>query len=155
MDPIPPELPSALPANAATMAPVLAAPEPAGPYALYSPHAVALATLLSAPFAGAWVMALNYRRLGRPAAAWKAILLGILGTGALIGLGFALPRGAPVSGMTFDAAIDKLRGPVNSKVAVTIARGEKKFAARSRSFRKQSALASSHSTRLRPTTLGY
>jgi uncharacterized membrane protein AbrB (regulator of aidB expression) len=40
---------------------------------LYRPSAVTLATLIGSPIAGLIVMSINYRRLGRPRAAWLAL----------------------------------------------------------------------------------
>lgn len=80
--------------NAATL-PLAYATAPAAQYPLYSPGAVGLATFVGAPVAGAAIMAMNYRRLGRPAAANKVILWGVAGTAALIALGFALGNHAP------------------------------------------------------------
>src|SRR5580700_8363532 len=93
MDLTPPQPPQ--PGLTGAPAPLGYASQPAESYALYSPQAVGLATFLGAPVAGTAIMALNYRRLGRPASAIKAMACGIFGTAALIGLAFALPAHAP------------------------------------------------------------
>ena len=71
--------------------------EPKPPYKLYSTKAVGLATFLGAPLAGAAVMAINYRRLGRKRAAWRALTLGVLGTGAITAIALAVPDSWPRS----------------------------------------------------------
>jgi len=57
---------------------------------MYSPGQVALATFVGGPLAGAWLMAVNYKRLAEPAKMRRAIGLGVLGTAAVIALGFAV-----------------------------------------------------------------
>ena len=95
MDAIPAQRPLPQPAVIAPTMPLEYAAAPAAQHSLYSPGAVGLATFVGAPVAGAAIMAMNYRRLGRPAAAAKAVLWGVLGTAALIALGFALSNQAP------------------------------------------------------------
>jgi hypothetical protein len=62
-------------------------------YKLYDSGAVALASFLGGPVPGTILMALNYRRLGRPN---HAVLAGLAGVSALVGavlLGNLLPHG--------------------------------------------------------------
>jgi len=61
--------------------------------ALYTTGQVVLATFLGTPLAGALVMALNDRRVGRPAGG--TVLLGALATALLTGLAFLIPDGIP------------------------------------------------------------
>jgi hypothetical protein len=42
-------------------------------YTMYSPGQVGLATFLGGPLGGGWLLALNFKRLGRPAQAWITI----------------------------------------------------------------------------------
>ena len=53
---------------------------------LYDHRSVGVATFFGSPLAGAALMAINYRRLGRSRAAAWAILAGLLATAALIAL---------------------------------------------------------------------
>jgi hypothetical protein len=62
---------------------------------LYSVNAVGLASFLGSVLAGAVLMAINYRRIGEPARATYAIILGILGTVASIGIALVLPDRVP------------------------------------------------------------
>jgi len=71
--------------------------EPKPRYKLYSTKAVGLATFLGAPLAGAAVIAINYRRLGRKRTAWRALALGFVGTGAIIAMALAVPDSWPRS----------------------------------------------------------
>jgi hypothetical protein len=67
---------------------------PAAPPAtkpLYTPGAVTLATVFGGPLAGYWIMATNYRRMGRPADAQRAIASGLLIVALIVGAGFLLP----------------------------------------------------------------
>lgn len=63
--------------------------------ALYTPNQVALATFLGTPLGGAAVMAINEHRLGRKSGVVKTMLLGLVGTIALLGIGFVLPDNFP------------------------------------------------------------
>jgi hypothetical protein len=74
-------------------------------YSLYSPMAVGLATFLGAPVAGSVIMALNYRRLGKPASARSAVIYGVIATAALIALGFVLPPQMPTSAIAVASII--------------------------------------------------
>jgi len=58
-------------------------------YPMYSAGQVALATFFGGPLGGAWLMALNYKRLAEPGKARIAVLLGVLAVAALIAIGFA------------------------------------------------------------------
>lgn len=68
-------------------------------YKLFSPTHVGVATFLGSPLAGAIIMAVNYARLGRAQAARTAVVLGAIGTGLLVAVGFALPDEVPSSGL--------------------------------------------------------
>jgi hypothetical protein len=65
---------------------------------LHTENHVALAAFLGSPLAGSIVLAINFARLGRQAAALGSLLLGTLATVVLFGLAFAvpLPNGAGV-----------------------------------------------------------
>ncbi|HEX3474977.1 MAG TPA: hypothetical protein VHT91_08040 [Kofleriaceae bacterium] len=56
---------------------------------MYSAGQVTLATFLGGPLGGAWLIGLNYKRLGEPAKARTAIGLGVLAMAALIAIGLA------------------------------------------------------------------
>ncbi|HMG86646.1 MAG TPA: hypothetical protein VK574_13025 [Terracidiphilus sp.] len=60
---------------------------------LYDARAVALATFLGTPVAGGILIALNYRRIGRPGTAVKTMIAAIVGTGLLILVGWDIPHG--------------------------------------------------------------
>jgi hypothetical protein len=62
-------------------------------YQLFDSRAVAIATLLGTPVAGAILMALNYRRLGQKSKATLAVVYGIVATALATGVGFFLPQG--------------------------------------------------------------
>lgn len=62
-------------------------------YTLYDSRAVALATFLGTPVAGGILMALNYRRLGRPGTAVMTMAAAIAGTALLILVGWNIPQG--------------------------------------------------------------
>ena len=62
-------------------------------YTLYDARAVALATFFGTPVAGGILMALNYRRLGRPGPAFTMITAAVVGTGLLVLVGWDIPHG--------------------------------------------------------------
>ena len=64
---------------------------------LYSPHQIMGATWLGSPFAGSWLLAANYRALGRPELFQKTLSIGAVTTLALFLLTFALPASFPNS----------------------------------------------------------
>lgn len=66
-------------------------PEERPTYSLYSVHAVVLAAFLGSPVAAGIVMAVNYSRLGRSTAAWQALSVGLLASGALFAAAFLIP----------------------------------------------------------------
>lgn len=66
-------------------------------YRLFSPGQVTLATVIGSFLAGAILMALNYRRLGQPAAARKAFRLAAAALVALAVAGPFLPESSTVS----------------------------------------------------------
>src|SRR5690348_5537617 len=55
---------------------------------LYDSTSVLIAAIFGSPLAGTALMALNYRRLGKPSSAKWALLIGILVTAAAIFVGF-------------------------------------------------------------------
>jgi hypothetical protein len=61
---------------------------------LYTPAQVAVSTALGGPLAGALLLALNERRLGRTRRALISAGSGFLGTAALVALGALLPTAA-------------------------------------------------------------
>jgi hypothetical protein len=63
--------------------------------ALYTANNVALATFLGTPLAGAVLMAINERRIGRSDVAVKTLLAGLGGAALLVGLGVVLPDNIP------------------------------------------------------------
>ena len=65
------------------------------PYKLYHPGTIAAATAMGSPLAGAIIMALNYRRLGQPKAAWCTIMIGIILTILVIALGLTVFKSIP------------------------------------------------------------
>src|SRR5690349_2588639 len=80
--------------RSAASAPTPPRPAPAPPpsYRLYDRYAVALATFLGTPAAGGVLLAMNYRRLGRPERALLSVVLAILATALLIAVGLVLPN---------------------------------------------------------------
>ncbi len=68
-----------------------------GPGKLYSPGQVALAAFLGTPMAGCWLLAQNFTVLGNPGAQRRALIGGVLGTLALIGVALLLPASVPNS----------------------------------------------------------
>ena len=78
---------------------------------VYTPDAVAWASVFGSPVAGSVVMAMNYSRWGKKGAAWKAVGLGVVGTVALGMLSVYLSAGAGMGlpdsdrGRDSDAAI--------------------------------------------------
>lgn len=95
-------------------------------YKLYNDGAVGLATFFGSPLAGSIVLAINYKRLGKSAAAWKAVLLGTLGTALLVGIGIAIDNSAVGSGIGIGVLVGMMglarsvQGPV---VAEHVSRG--------------------------------
>ncbi|HET9399737.1 MAG TPA: hypothetical protein VFO34_02200 [Candidatus Acidoferrales bacterium] len=82
--PQPAEFASNTPPSFATEAPARSAPS----IRLFDSTSVLMATLFGSPLAGGAVMALNYRRLGKPSSARWAFLIGILATAAAVFVGF-------------------------------------------------------------------
>jgi hypothetical protein len=62
---------------------------------LYSPNQVGVAAFLASAFAGAWLMAANFRALGQPVKARNALWAGLGATILTIALGFILPDKFP------------------------------------------------------------
>ena len=63
-------------------------------YRLFDPAAVGLATFFGSLIAGTILMAMNYSRLGRAGKGALALLLGVLCTAVLIGIGWNKPVGS-------------------------------------------------------------
>jgi hypothetical protein len=61
------------------------------PYKLYSVGAIVLATFLGTPMAGGAIMALNYKRLGRPTAALHTLGWTTLATAMILAAGMMVP----------------------------------------------------------------
>ena len=74
-------------------------PEPTPAYTLFDANAVSLATFLGTPVAGASLMALNDRRLGRAGRAVTTLVLAVAVTALVILLGWNIPQGfsAPIA----------------------------------------------------------
>src|SRR5262249_29178774 len=68
---------------------------PGAAIALYSANQVALATFFGTLLGGGVLLAINERRLGRAPAALWSIVLGALGSLALLGIAFVLPDNFP------------------------------------------------------------
>ncbi len=86
----PPFAPAAAAAQATAPPPAPAAQATAAmipSYGLYTPGAVALATLLGSPIAGGVLLGLNYKRLGQRNRLWPAILGTVLVTALLVVVG--------------------------------------------------------------------
>ena len=64
-------------------------------YELYDFRGVSIATVLGSPAAGSVLLAMNYRRLGRSGEAVASVVLGILGTLAIMVLAYLLPTKTP------------------------------------------------------------
>ncbi|HEY3359032.1 MAG TPA: hypothetical protein VGQ83_37625 [Polyangia bacterium] len=80
--------------------PWAAPPAPAGP-SLYTRGQIAAATFVGGPFAGAWLIHTNLRRVGRPGAGRLAVVLGAAGTVLIMALAFILPARIPNSWLPF------------------------------------------------------
>ena len=98
----PPQMPSPFPPQTPTQFPPTLPDanvvQPAvPPYTLHSLNAITLATFLGSPVAGAILMSLNYRRMGKPGPATVTLVLGILGTILLLGISMILPDRSPAS----------------------------------------------------------
>jgi hypothetical protein len=70
-------------------------------YKLYSAGSIALATFFGSPVAGGVLMAINYRRLGRLAAAVHAVVWTFLFTAALITVALMLPDDVHIPNSAF------------------------------------------------------
>jgi hypothetical protein len=85
--------------------------------ALYNSRAVTVATFFGTPAAGALLMALNYKRLGKTGPAAITLILGFTVTAAAVGLGFIAPKAFTYSlGLALLYATrvlaEKLQGPM-------------------------------------------
>jgi hypothetical protein len=100
-----PYAPPAEPEGGAAAPPAGARPS----YTLYSPNQVLLAGFLGSPIAAAILVFLDYRRQGRARDATRVLVLGVVGTAAMIGLAVVLPDGIgnflPIVGIAVGFAI--------------------------------------------------
>lgn len=71
------------------------------PYKLYSVRSIVLATVLGSPMAGGILMAFNYRRLCRPAAAVHAVVWTVAFTTAIIAISIILPGNLHIPNASF------------------------------------------------------
>ena len=62
---------------------------------LFSVGQIVLATFLGMPIAGCLLLALNYRELGKIAAAWQSLAAGVASTILLLFVAFWLPENFP------------------------------------------------------------
>lgn len=62
---------------------------------LFSTGQITLATFLGAPLAGCLLLARNYQLLGKGAAAWQPLLIGVVTTAVLFTLALLLPENVP------------------------------------------------------------
>lgn len=65
------------------------------PHVLHGPESVGIATFLGSPLAGAALLAINERRVGRPDRAWKLLGAGLGITAVLFAISAALPASVP------------------------------------------------------------
>jgi hypothetical protein len=61
-------------------------------YMLFSTQTVVIATLFGTPVAGATLMAVNYRRMGKPGLAAVTVALGLIVTAIAVAIGYSIPR---------------------------------------------------------------
>ncbi len=73
---------------------VVAAPRGLGKR-LYSPPQIGAAAFIGTPLPACWMLARNYVVLGKRGLARRALLFGLLGTVALLGIAFILPEKFP------------------------------------------------------------
>ena len=71
---------------------------------LFSTGQITLATFLGAPLAGCLLLARNHQVLGKGAAAWQPIVIGIVATSLLAILGLMLPENVPGVGFSFGSS---------------------------------------------------
>ncbi len=65
---------------------------------LYTPHSAVIATIMGSLLAGAVIIALNYRALGRRDLATRTVLIGLAALGILMALATLMPNG-PAAGV--------------------------------------------------------
>jgi tetratricopeptide (TPR) repeat protein len=71
------------------------------PYKVYSVRSIVLATVLGSPIAGGILMAINYKRLRRPAAAVHSVVWTVVFTTAIIAVGMILPDNLHIPNASF------------------------------------------------------
>ena len=69
-------------------------PEPIPPYTLFDPTSVGIAAFLGTPIAGTALMALNYRRVGKPRQALWTFVIGVTVTLLVLAFGYLVPAAA-------------------------------------------------------------
>jgi hypothetical protein len=72
----------------------VAVPSTTPAYTLFDANAVAIATFFGTPVAGASLMALNYRRVGKTGKAIATILIGLAVSAVVVLLAWNLPKSA-------------------------------------------------------------
>ena len=72
---------------------------------LYSSLQIAAATFIGSPLIGGWLIAANHKTLARPEQANQAIILSVVVTLALIGLGIVLPERFPRVALSVAGAV--------------------------------------------------
>jgi hypothetical protein len=60
-------------------------------HSMYSAPQVAMATVLGGPLAGAWLIALNFKRLNAPRKADAAIMVGLIAVAMIAAIGLVAP----------------------------------------------------------------
>jgi len=83
-------------------------------YPMYSPGQITAATFFGGPIGGAWLLAINYRRLGEPRKARAAIAISALALVALGGLGLLIDRQASSLGLVSVVAMSALARSLHS-----------------------------------------
>ena len=72
---------------------------------LFSNAQITVATFLGAPLAGCLLLARNHQVLGKGAAAWQPLVIGIVTTTLLVILGLLLPENVPGPGLSIGSCI--------------------------------------------------
>lgn len=93
-------------------------------YRLFDPAAVGLATFFGSPIAGTILMAVNYSRLGKAGKGVLALLLGVLGTAAIVAIGWNKPVGSGSLGVVLFIVVWQVaRAVQGNDVNAHVARG--------------------------------
>jgi hypothetical protein len=83
-------------------------------YPMYSPGEITAATFFGGPIGGAWLLAINYRRLGEPRKARATIAIGVLALAALGGLGLLIESHTSSLGLASVVAMSVLARSLQS-----------------------------------------